>query len=83
MAQDHFPGMSSTEAGSCLLDSVAHMVRGERIVVGDTRSQDGMVIVEPWDLPAGEIRDSLESAIQNTSDPEFCFWIQLTKHYSS
>lgn len=63
------------------LDSVIALHSSGDIVVGNARTANGIVLIEPWSEIGQDLRTRMESEIETSGDREFCFWIQHTKHF--
>ncbi|MDH3718769.1 MAG: hypothetical protein OES79_11675 [Planctomycetota bacterium] len=79
------PGYTEAQCIESVLDAVIHLHQNEIIVVGNAREIDEMVLIQPWPELNDELRARMESAIadSNDRDRDFCFWIQLTKHFAT
>ena len=78
------PAYTETRCVESVLDAVMHLIQSQTIVMGDAREIDGRVRIQPWPESNQELRTRMESAIADSTDRDrdFCFWIQLTKHFA-
>lgn len=79
------PERNETECTNAVLDSVIKLHNDGTIVVGNVFQSDGMVLISPWHEKNGELRKRIESEIakyNGSEDQAFCFWVQLTEHFT-
>ena len=82
IAKDHCPSFTDSEIVDYVSAAVTHLAKDRVIVVGDAAESNGMVLIQPWPIRPEELPARISEAT-SSSDREFCFWIQLTKHYAA
>ena len=83
IARDHCPSFTDSEIVGCVTAAVTQLAKDRAIVVGDAAESNGMVQIRPWTIPPEKLSARLTETITDSQDREFCFWIQLTKHYAA
>ncbi|WFB35092.1 hypothetical protein P3T73_13075 [Kiritimatiellota bacterium B12222] len=74
-----------SETQSIVLSTVLRMVEGEKIVVGEAKAVNEMTLIFPFSEKGALLLEKLQTLIRESRDGwdrDFCFWIQLTKHYN-
>src|SRR5262245_55991534 len=83
IARDHCPSFTDSEIVDCVSAAVTHLAKDRVIVVGDAAESNGIVQIQPWTIPQETLPARITEAVTGSKDREFCFWIQLTKHYAA
>ena len=83
IAKDHCPSFTDSEIVDCVSDAVTHLAKDRVIVIGDAAERNGIVQIQPWTTPAETLSARIAEAVTGSTHREFCFWIQLTKHYAT
>lgn len=81
IARDHCPSFTDSQIVDSVAAAVTHLAKERVIVVGDVAESNGIVQIQPWTSPQEKLPARLTETITGSKDREFCFWIQLTKHY--
>lgn len=82
IARDLHPSFAEWEIVDCVISAVSHLAKDRLIVVGAAAETNGMVQIQPWPVRPEELPIQIIKAM-SSGDREFCFWIQLTKHYAA
>lgn len=79
------PSFADAECVDAVVDLVAKLHNDGKIVVGDARETNGMVLIDAWPESNHNLRDRIKSVITESNDDvrDFCFWIQLSAHFAS
>ena len=79
------PSLSDSECTDTVVALVARLHDDATIVIGNARQIDEIVLIDAWPESKHNLRDRIKSAIVDSSDRDrdFCFWIQLTRHFAS
>jgi hypothetical protein len=66
-----------------VFDAAVALVDSGLVVVGDARSDQGVVIVGKWNEIGRDLKDKMRRRVSSApeSDRDFCFWLQLAKHH--
>ena len=83
IARDLYPSFTDSEIVGCVTAAVTHLAKDRAIVVGDATESDGVVQIQPWTIEQEKLPARLTETVTGSKDREFCFWIQLTKHYAA
>ena len=80
-----YPSLSDSECTDTVVALVARLHDDATIVIGNARQIDEIVLIDAWPESKHNLRDRIKSAIVESSDRDrdFCFWIQLTRHFAS
>ena len=78
------PSLSDLECVDTVVDLVARLHGDATIVIGNARQFNEIVLIDAWPESEHNLRDRIKSAIDESSDRDrdFCFWIQLSKHFA-
>jgi len=79
------PGNDASQCVESVMDAVLYLHQKQVIVIGDAHEIDGVVLIRPWQESGSALRNRAWSAVSESlaKDRDFCFWIQLTKHFAS
>jgi hypothetical protein len=79
------PSFTDAECVVAVVDLVAKLHNDGKIVVGDARETNGMVLIDAWPESNHNLRDRIKSVITESNDDvrDFCFWIQLSAYFAS
>jgi len=83
IARDHCPSVTDSEIVDCVTAAVTHLAKDRVIVVGDAVESNGIVQIQPWTIPQETLPARIAETVTGSKDREFCFWIQLTRHYAA
>lgn len=67
-----------------VFDAAATLVDSGIVVIGDAKSERGMVIIEKWRETGSDMKKKMRHRVDSASDMDrdFCFWLQLAKHHA-
>ena len=79
------PSFTNAECVAAVVDLVAHLHNDGKIVIGDARETNAIVLIDAWSESKHALRDRIKSVIAESNDDvrDFCFWIQLAAHFAS
>ena len=83
VTRDLCPSFTDLEIVDSVTAAVTHLANDRVIVVGGAAESNGIVQIQPWIIPQEKLPARLTETITGSKDREFCFWIQLTKHYAA
>jgi hypothetical protein len=83
IVRDLRPSFTEYQIVECVLAAIAHLVDDQSIVIGDAKEINGTVQIEPWHTPITELHGKMTEKIACSRDRDFCFWIQLKRHYDT
>jgi len=85
IVQTQNPDSTELERIASVLDAVMYLHQRKTVVVGDAIQTAGMVCIRPWPESDERLRAKLELTINDASagDRNFCFWIQLARHFAA
>lgn len=79
------PDYDAAQCVESVMDAVVYLHETQVIVIGDAHESDGVVLIRPWQESGSDLRKRAQFAMSEplARDRDFCFWIQLTKHFAS
>jgi len=78
------PDRSDSDNIRAVIDSVMELHSQAKIVVGNARDANGIVLIDPWPEIGQELRLRIASALAESDGKErdFCFWIQRVEQFA-
>ena len=67
-----------------VFDAAVELVDSGTVVIGDAKSEGGIVIIEKWRETGSDMKKKMRDRVDSASDMDrdFCFWLQLAKHHA-
>lgn len=83
MVKRHQPDFTEQQAIDKLLQVVVQMHADGQIVVGQSNSKDGVMVIDAWPEKGQQLLERLVETIGQYEDlaRDFCFWIEDAKHH--
>jgi len=79
------PARTNVQSIEAVLDAVIQLHQTQTIVIGNAHEVDGIVPIHPWPEANQDLRKRMKKSIAEADDRnrDFCFWIQLTRHFAT
>jgi len=67
-----------------VFDAAVTLVDSGIVVIGDAKSERGMVIIEKWRETGDDLKGKMRHRVDSASDLDrySCFWLQLARHHA-
>ncbi|MEZ5304271.1 MAG: hypothetical protein R3F11_27060 [Verrucomicrobiales bacterium] len=84
LAAEMLPDFTPLESADLLFDLLQQMVDERVVVIGSAELMEEIVMIEPWEETGAPLGARMRAETEDaTPDREFCFWIQLRRHFLS
>jgi hypothetical protein len=85
LAESEMESASPNQRQDAVLDISVRLVDASVAVLGSAERQKDLVVIQPWSERGHALRERIQKCIvsASTADRDFCFWVQLKKHYEA